>query len=96
MLENTHITGDEDLYNKVVEKNTVHVKLREAYFNAKVEAYRLAEEKIEAYEKIQNRTQNFYAGGGYGVNMQELDRHFNFEKYAEIEKAASEQALEHS
>lgn len=86
MLENTHITGDEDLYNKVVEKNAVHVKLREAYINAKEEAYRLAKDRIEDYEKIQKRTQNLRAGGGYGVNMQELDRHFHFEKYAEIEK----------
>jgi len=95
MLENTHIVGDEDLYNKVVEKNSVHIKLREDYFKAKVETYRLAEEKIKDYEKIKKTTQNFRAGGGYGVNMQEIDRHFNFEKYAELEKSASGEALRH-
>lgn len=91
MLESTHMSGDEDLYNKVVEKSTIHKNLSEVYSSAKAEAYGLAGERIVGFEKIQNRTQNFYAGGGNGPNMGELERHFHFEKYAKLKEQADKE-----
>lgn len=86
MLENTHMSGDEELYNTVLEKSAIHAKLRAIYLAAKKKVYELAVEKIKSYEKIQHETYNYDLGGGYGVNIDELKRDFHFEKYAKLEE----------
>lgn len=90
MLTNAHITGNEDLYDMVVEKNNVYENLRKDYVSAKAEAHKLAGERIKGYEKIQNRAKHFYAGGGNGPDMDALDKHFFHEKHEKLKKEADQ------
>lgn len=86
MLESAHIRGDEELYNKVLDRAAQHESLRKIYWAAKDEVYAFAKERAEDLEKIKNETKFHNMGGGYGVNVIELNRHFYSEKYAKLEE----------
>lgn len=82
MLETTHINGDEENYNEFMEKDAMYKKLRNDYRLAKRKAYEFAEEMIETYEAIKKDTILYNIGGGHETKVDEINKHFYFEKYA--------------
>ncbi len=77
MLSEAHVPGNRELYEEVVKKNAIHASTREAYLSAKKEAYLLALDRIEAFEKLERNTKHYELGGGYGVNMARIREHFH-------------------
>ena len=93
MLEGTHITGDEALYNAVHEKAEAHSKAIQAYQDAKKQIFNLASKHEEAYHHLQNETKHWNLGGGHPVNLTEINEHYHREGYAKINtQAAQDQA----
>jgi chaperonin cofactor prefoldin len=80
LLESTHVHGDEALFNKALEMAAEHENLSNAYRAAKVEVYNLACDREKTFRRIQERAQNFHAGGGNGINVEEIKKHFYSEE----------------
>lgn len=91
MIETTHINGDEELYNVFMEKDAMYKKLRNDYRSAKRKAYELAGEMVEEYEAIKKDTTLYNIGGGYETKVDEINKHFYFEKYAEFNEYSNNQ-----
>jgi len=94
MLESAHIRGDEALYNAVLDRVAEHSRLLKIYQLAKSEVHSLAGEKEEAYRKIARDTLHINHGGGNGINLEELNRHFHYEVYAKHEEQAAKERAE--
>lgn len=91
MLESVHIRGDEKLYNAVLDKAAEHDRLMKIYRSAKRKVYTFTIEMEEAYQKIQRETQHWNLGGGNGVDLNDISRHFHYEVYAKAEEDAAKE-----
>jgi len=96
MLESAHMSGADELYNDVVQKNDHYLSVREAYQEAKRKAYEFAIKREEIYHTIQRETQYYNAIPMHGPNMKDLEEHYHFEKWEQIhaEDAKQRAALE--